>query len=60
MNAPLSRGTVLVFFCTITLIWGSTWIVIRDQLGVVPAHWSVTYRFVIAAAAMAAYTPLAG
>jgi drug/metabolite transporter (DMT)-like permease len=34
------------------LIWGSTWIVIRDQLGTVPAMWSVTYRFVIAAAAM--------
>jgi drug/metabolite transporter (DMT)-like permease len=56
MSAPLGRGTVLLFFCIITLIWGSTWIVIRDQLGVVPAHWSVTYRFVIAAAAMAAYT----
>ena len=56
MSAPLGRGTVLVFFTIITLIWGSTWIVIRDQLGVVPAHWSVTYRFVIAAAAMAAYT----
>jgi drug/metabolite transporter (DMT)-like permease len=34
------------------LIWGSTWIVIRDQLGTVPPQWSVTYRFIIAAAAM--------
>ena len=40
-------------FAIFTLIWGSTWIVIRDQLGVVPAPWSVTYRFVIAAAGMA-------
>ena len=56
MSAPLRRGTVLLFFTIITLIWGSTWIVIRDQLGVVPAHWSVTYRFVIAAGAMAVYT----
>ena len=55
MSAPLSRGTVLLFFTIITVIWGSTWIVIRDQLGVVPAHWSVAYRFVIATAAMAAY-----
>ncbi|HEX8401518.1 MAG TPA: DMT family transporter [Allosphingosinicella sp.] len=39
----------------ITLIWGSTWIVIRDQLGPVPATWSVTYRYVIACAAMFAY-----
>jgi drug/metabolite transporter (DMT)-like permease len=56
VSAPLGRGTVLFFFCIITLIWGSTWIVIRDQLGVVPAHWSVAYRFIIAAAAMALYT----
>ena len=39
----------IIFNC----IWGSTWIVIRDQLGTVPAHWSITYRFIIAAAAMA-------
>ena len=41
-------------FIVFTLIWGSTWIVIRDQLGTVPAQWSVTYRFVISGAAMAA------
>jgi hypothetical protein len=35
-------------FLLITLIWGSTWIVIKDQLGAVPPAWSVTYRFVIA------------
>ncbi|MCJ7421460.1 DMT family transporter [Sphingomicrobium astaxanthinifaciens] len=40
-------------FVIFTLIWGSTWIVIKDQLGVVPAPWSVTYRFIIAAAGMA-------
>ncbi len=43
---------VLVPFVLVTLIWGSTWIVIRDQLGNVPPSWSVTYRFGIAAAAM--------
>jgi drug/metabolite transporter (DMT)-like permease len=43
---------VLVPFVLVTLIWGSTWIVIRDQLGNVPPSWSVTYRFAIAAAAM--------
>jgi drug/metabolite transporter (DMT)-like permease len=46
---------VLVPFVIITLIWGSTWIVIKDQLGTVPPTWSVTYRFVIAGAAMFAY-----
>jgi drug/metabolite transporter (DMT)-like permease len=54
----LSRSTqasVLVPFAIVVLIWGSTWIVIRDQIGVVPASWSVSYRFLIAGAAMAAY-----
>jgi drug/metabolite transporter (DMT)-like permease len=40
-------------FIVFTVIWGSTWIVIRDQLGVVPPQWSVSYRFAIAAIAMA-------
>jgi drug/metabolite transporter (DMT)-like permease len=54
---PPLDAAILVPFAVFTLIWGSTWIVIRDQLGpngiqVVSPHWSVTYRFVIAAAAM--------
>jgi drug/metabolite transporter (DMT)-like permease len=51
---------VLLPFLLVTLIWGSTWIVIRDQLGTVPAPWSVTYRFAIAAAAMLAYAKATG
>ena len=43
-----TRASVLVPFAIVTLIWGSTWIVIRDQLGVVPPSWSVTYRFLVA------------
>jgi drug/metabolite transporter (DMT)-like permease len=39
---------VLIPFLVVTVIWGSTWIVIRDQLSVVPPSWSVTYRFAIA------------
>lgn len=46
-------GSVALPFAIFTAIWGSTWIVIRSQLGVVPPQWSVTYRFVIAALAMA-------
>jgi len=49
---PGASGIVLPFII-FTAIWGSTWIVIRGQLGVVPAQWSVTYRFIIAAIAMA-------
>ena len=45
--------SVAIPFIIFTGIWGSTWIVIRDQLGTVPPQWSVAYRFLIAAAAMA-------
>ena len=43
---------ILIPFLTVTLIWGSTWIVIKDQLGVVPPSWSVTYRFLLAGVVM--------
>lgn len=43
---------ILIPFIIVTLSWGSTWIVIRDQLGSVPPSWSVTYRFALAAIAM--------
>jgi len=49
------RPRVFIPFIIITLIWGSTWIVIRDQLGPVPPTWSVAYRYIIACAAMFAY-----
>ena len=44
--------SVVIPFVIFTGIWGSTWIVIKDQLGAVPPQWSVAYRFVIAAIAM--------
>lgn len=51
-----TRLAILLPFAIVTLIWGSTWLVIRDQLGPggvgVPPSWSVTYRFILAAAAM--------
>ncbi|MBA3669618.1 MAG: DMT family transporter [Sphingomonas sp.] len=54
------KGVILPFII-FTAIWGSTWIVIRSQIGgqlgvhigAVPPQWSVAYRFIIAAAAMA-------
>src|SRR6058998_1475696 len=51
-RAETIRAVVLPFI-VFTAIWGSTWIVIRGQLGTVPPQWSVAYRFVIAGAAMA-------
>jgi drug/metabolite transporter (DMT)-like permease len=67
-GAPASAGAtagfrdpkVLLPFLVITLIWSSTWIVIKDQLGAVPPAWSVTYRFVVAAMAMFAWAAASG
>lgn len=53
LHAAPGAGVVIPFLI-FTAIWGSTWIVIRGQLGSVPAQWSVTYRFTLAAVAMAA------
>ena len=55
MTGSLLQPRVLFPFILITVIWGSTWLVIRDQLGPVPGPWSVTYRFMIACSAMFLY-----
>ena len=46
-------ASIVIPFIIFTGVWGSTWIIIRDQVGSVPPQWSVAYRFIIAAAAMA-------
>ncbi len=43
---------ILFPFLLVSLIWGSTWLVIRDQISIVPATWSVTYRFTVACLGM--------
>lgn len=54
------RGGIVLPFILVTLIWSSTWIVIRDQLGSVPASWSVCYRFLLAGVAMAIFAKARG
>ena len=54
-NGALTQPRVLIPFLIVSVIWGSTWFVIHDQLGVVPATWSVAYRFAIAAIVMFAW-----
>jgi drug/metabolite transporter (DMT)-like permease len=48
----------LLLFCIIVLIWGSTWIAIKKQLGTVDPAVSVAYRFLLAAVLMLAWTTL--
>jgi drug/metabolite transporter (DMT)-like permease len=43
-----------------SLIWGSTWFVIKFQLGVVPPLWSVSYRFLLAGIMLLIYCKLKG
>lgn len=54
------RLAILIPFAITTLIWGSTWIVIRDQLAVVPPSWSVTYRFMVAGVTMLGWALMRG
>lgn len=64
MNAEaapsLASSRVLIPFALVTLIWGSTWIVITGQLGTVDPTWSVAYRFGIAGLAMLGYATATG
>ncbi|WP_305097467.1 DMT family transporter [Croceibacterium aestuarii] len=48
----LLRPAIAVPFILVAVIWGSTWLVIKDQLAAAPVSWSVSYRFFIAAAGM--------
>jgi drug/metabolite transporter (DMT)-like permease len=58
--ASLRDPKVLLPFILVTLIWSSTWIVIKGQLGIVPPVWSVSYRFLVAGAAMFVLVRAAG
>lgn len=51
-EASLFTPRILLPFLLVSLIWGSTWLVIKDQISNVPPSWSVSYRFMIASAAM--------
>jgi drug/metabolite transporter (DMT)-like permease len=57
--APTSRArsnrlhSAPALFAIATLIWGSTWLAITFQLGVVAAEVSVAYRFALASALLA-------
>jgi drug/metabolite transporter (DMT)-like permease len=46
----------LLLYLLPTLIWGSTWLAIKFQLGVVPAELSVAYRFAMAAVLLFLYS----
>jgi len=51
--------TALIYL-TLVLVWGSTWLMITFQLGVVPPETSVAYRFAIATLFMFGWVVLRG
>ncbi|RJY09640.1 DMT family transporter [Aurantiacibacter aquimixticola] len=65
MNAPAEAESLfapknLAAFLLVSVIWGGTWLVIKDQLANVPPTWSITYRFIVAAAGMFALAAFRG
>lgn len=56
----MMSARVLIPFTIITMIWGSTWLVITGQLGVVDPIWSVSYRFAIAGLIMLGWAAFRG
>ena len=65
MNAPRGEESLLAprnlgAFLLVSVIWGGTWLVIRDQLSSVPAQWSITYRFIVASVGMFALAAVRG
>ena len=53
MSTPL-------IFAVVVLIWGTTWFVIKFQLGIVAPEVSLVYRFGLAAACVFAYARMTG
>jgi len=51
---------VVGLFLTATAVWGSTWLAIKYQLGMVAPAWSVAYRFALAAALLAVWCVVTG
>lgn len=47
-------SNALLYLLTV-LIWGTTWIALKLQLGPVPIAWSIAYRFALAAALLLAW-----
>lgn len=55
-GAEASKARSIAAFLLVALIWGSTWLVIKDQISAVPPGWTVTWRFALATLGMFALT----
>ena len=53
--ARSSPAMTATLYALVVLIWGSTWIALKLQLGAVPVELSIAYRFALAAVLMFAW-----
>jgi drug/metabolite transporter (DMT)-like permease len=60
VTAPTSRGRTIAAFLLLTLVWGTTWAVIRVGLAGIPPFTGVTLRFAIAGGLLLALAPRLG
>lgn len=51
-GAETRQTRSIAAFLLVALIWGSTWLVIKDQISAVPPGWTVTWRFALATLGM--------
>ena len=49
-----------VLYALVVVIWGTTWIALKLQLGVVPIPWSIAWRFALAAVVLFAWLAARG
>ena len=59
----MSRGRTLILFAFVTLIWGSTWLVIKGQVGAsiqTPPEWGIAWRFLLSGGVLLAWLGLRG
>lgn len=57
---PHPAMTNAILYATTVLIWGTTWLAVTFQLGVVPVEQSVAYRFLAAGALLFSFCLLRG
>lgn len=50
--------TTILLYLLVVLVWGTTWLALKMQLGVVAVEVSIVYRFALAAALMLAWLAL--
>lgn len=51
-------GRTVAAFLLVAVVWGSTWLVIKDQIGTVPPSWTIAWRFLLATVSMVALAAL--